>query len=372
MTFSITPGWRTVACGLTGLAVGYGIHWQHVRTETPAAPRAIIPLLEDRQSRAVPTPRFDAQAATEELTKMDAAGQAQKIRRLFDLDPRGTLTFLDQLPDRKLALALGSALLQQFPANAFPMLRDWAARPDETGQYPLLVALLPYWVRVAPEEAMAFAGTFTDSPEKRAFVRQLLSALQPEDRLALLARLPVEAQQALLPGQAASFRGSNPESAFAFITGLPPSKARTEALTNLLANWVGPENNYTSDPKGAVATVAQLTDPKLRDFGFRAVGAAWSKVNLAGACDWVAGLPAGATRDSALTGMITCLASENADAMYVFGAGIWDPLARWRALEIAGGEWVQKNPETAAGYIKGSRLYSEEKQYLQSFLEPGP
>lgn len=172
--------------------------------------------------------------------------------------------------------------------------------------------------------ALGLAKHIQDDSEREAALLALLTQWKqgelndPRRRAAAVARWGLEAGLGLelLAGE-----NRNPELATLWANELTEGDGRTALLTHAAAEMVG------TNPAAALALAEQLTEDERANFYGEVVGT-WTRVDATAAAQFVASLPAGDARRSAVAEFAAVLAGKDTDAALAWAQQLPDDRER--------------------------------------------
>lgn len=253
-----------------------------------------------------------------------------------------------------------------------------------------------------PQAALAWARSFPDSRAKENAVSRAFGALAESDPEAALAALraqgsdiPASARERLL----SKLVEKHPERAREFILsgGLKAgTQQEAEALARGLADRSpGDSALLASIPAGAARDaflgmaaqrlagsgdldaawgLIQKTQPGLeRQSAMQGYSAAKTDKSVAEATTWLATLPAGHDRDSAIRGFVNQAASKNPQAACEWAAAMTDPIYRQDMLEWAVSAWHNRDtPAGAEAWLTATTTISpaEKERLMREIKKP--
>ncbi len=249
------------------------------------------------------------------------------------------------------------------------------------------------WARLNPEAALAWANTL-DGRSKQDALASLFATYAESDPIQAAQKALALGDEALkdsrvLEGIARTWAKQDWDAANAWINGLPveqQSSARRSALEQLAA----------TDPSRATEEVLKLSSGEERDNSIAGVVRAmamenpaeaanlllksssdnvsrrsmndvvssWVYTDTEAAKNWVNSLPAGSSRDSALTTYAMQTPSRNYQETIEMASGISNERNREWAVSSAVRNWMNDDPAAAKSWLDSSNLSDRTKEMI--------
>ncbi len=295
---------------------------------------------ETRSSRHLSQSTGDSAAGSASRTKRAERGDRASSVSSSSVDHLATFTALMQsenpLDRNRALLAFIDSLSPDEFAEVVAQFRDSGLRDSRRGEYELL---LSGWAKVDPLAALDFA-TENGARGSANTILTTWASIDPEAAIRWAeANHEGDGANPYLAGIIRSLAASDPARAEQLLTGMPVSRERAEALDAMLPHILTQGSDATR------AWIASLTDDSLRNGAMLRAAERLAASDPAGTADWLlanpgeatqrrmddvysvwaqkdqqaalssfATLPAGEARSNALRGVITSVASQDANA----------------------------------------------------------
>lgn len=115
---------------------------------------------------------------------------------------------------------------------------------------------------------------------------------------------------------------------------------------------------------------ANLEDASVQAAAWKSIAADWVKEDSWQASEWIAQLPDGKGRDSAVLSLAERIQKTDPDLAWKWGLSMGDPELKTQALSAAAASWRDKNPEALAQAMNEGNLTETERQAISEKLHP--
>lgn len=291
------------------------------------------------------------------------------IRNLAETDPLRAARVVADLP-----------LGRSYQSGLTTLASSWAGS-DPVGAY--------RWLQEIPAGAerqrafSAFSRSFAEANPDRA-IRFLAEVSDPAERATLVRDV------------AAQIADDDPAAALRWSDAIQDDALRQEAQRSVILAWT--EQN----PVAVARFVLERTDLNLSSSEFRRIGSAYAARDPAGAgewifalpaevqprvvdmvvrewvgsdayaaSEWVANLPEGAVRESAVENMVRMVMRFEPDSAFAWATTLSDDSNRRRLTSQAAGVWGVSDPEAAMAAVRQADLPAEEKERLLGAIQAG-
>ena len=156
--------------------------------------------------------------------------------------------------------------------------------------------------------------------------------------------------------------GNDPETALDIIGHLAEGQRRERIIASMLPMIAHQQ------PELVARVLENFTDADAREQAINQVAATWAQFDLPAARKWVTSMPAGATRDHALTNIIGNAAQSDEDVLSLLGL-IQSPEIRQNAVLNAAVQLGANNPEALRALLRRYPLDPRYQQHLERMLE---
>jgi hypothetical protein len=156
--------------------------------------------------------------------------------------------------------------------------------------------------------------------------------------------------------------GNDPEAALDMVNRLAEGERRERLIASMLPMIA------QQQPEMLAGVIEDLTDANLRAEAIGQVAATWANYDMPAARKWVMSMPAGATRDHALTNLIGNGAQSEEDILSLI-ALVQSPEMRQNAVLSAAMRLGSSNPEALRTLLRRYPLDPRYQQHLERMLE---
>jgi hypothetical protein len=154
-----------------------------------------------------------------------------------------------------------------------------------------------------------------------------------------------------------------PAQATEFITTMPDSRDRNEAISALVQRTIG------EDPELALGWAENITEDSFRHRKFRDAFNTWVHHDPEKASTYLAGMPSSPERDYAIQGFASTLVKDDPAAAIAWVDAIGDLRMRDSALTWVGMAYLENDPAAATAWLPESGLSQE---MVERVLDPPP
>jgi hypothetical protein len=213
------------------------------------------------------------------------------------------------------------------------------------------------WGLVAQMDAQSQSRAYRDIAEK-------WGAKDFAEAERQIASLPADKQAEALSAALDGLSRKDPKQAVQKLSGLPAGEARDDATRTAVDHW------SRTSAKEAAAWVVGNADESAKRAALREVMPNYVAQDAKGALAFANSLPAGETRDSALSSYVfSDRTTPPAERMKV-AQTIGDQESRNRAMTMTAGMWMIEDPNAANEFIQRSDAFSEETKTRAAAGEP--
>lgn len=267
---------------------------------------------------------------------LDAAGEtaagSSEPARAESFDPAAAVVWIESLEhgsDRTAAIiGAGRAIVEALPRRGLELALEL---PDSPERNDLLQQAARAWLRRDPSAALEWVNAVEEASVRRIVIRQhvdnLLASNDPASAVAWLDRIwePI-ARDALVSRVGEAWGRIDGQVAWQWAASLPVGETREIAIQSILSSWaeqqpieaaaaavnqLPPQEQshgvlavllaWTQrDPAAAASWVSLFPESPLRETATQNVVGNWATFDVESARQWLAGLPAGASRDAGL------------------------------------------------------------------------
>ncbi len=317
------------------------------------------------------------------------------MQRYAELDPRGALHFVEQLPTWRRGFGSASAFgawaatdpeaaAAHFVQNrssagagwggpqavngaAVAIATEWArANPEAAMDWALelppetanqaLHAIYREWTAADPATAVKRAAELELAPEQRSAVFEQIagqwSQTDPQAAVLWAMNLPAEEASQALVRSVGGWAQRAPAEAAAYLDA-EPSAAFSETVAAVAGSWA------EEAPPEAAAWLATQTDESAKSPAVQRVIDSWARLDPEAASAWLTEQPAGPSRDEGIVGLSNAVLGSDPEAATLWASVIEDNMARALQVKRAAREWLRSEPEAAAEWLRGGAVPAE-------------
>lgn len=246
------------------------------------------------------------------------------------------------------------------PEEAFRMLASESVNSRGYGSYHTLFLK---WAKDDPDAAIAKLSQIKGTTNRQQALQGIAMALVTSDPKRALDMLdgmpPGQSRVNMLASISSAWMSHDSDAAMAWINGLPAAD-RYKALQNV--TW----QLAQEDPAKAAELLSALPANNQISHQFSQLASQWAQQDLEAAQKWVESLPAGQTRQQAMSGIIGTLAqTDPAKAASVFG----DAVVNYQNSHQVGmivGEWIKTDQTAALAWLDGLDLRGDAQRNVHS------
>jgi len=248
----------------------------------------------------------------------------------------------------------------QDPEEAFRVLAS--ASPDRQG-YGHYHNLFQKWAKDDPDAAIAKLSQIKGTTNRQQALQGIASALVTSDPKRALEMLdgmpPGQTRGNMLASITSAWMSHDSDAAMAWINGLPPAD-KSKAIQNI--TWqLGQE-----DPAKAAKLLSSFPVNNQTSHQFLQLASQWAQQDLDAARKWVESLPAGRTRERAMSGILNTLAqTDPVKAASVFGDAVVNNQNSGDVGMIVG-EWIKTDQTAALAWLESLDLRGDNQRNVHS------
>lgn len=308
----------------------------------------------------------DPEFALEAAKSMTGTGRQQAITTAIaqaaKKDPDRALAMLSSLKNERDAgqaqLGLARSWLQTDPDATVAWMKTLPAAEAAT----IAGAISQTIGFMAPQEGYRMLE-FLDGKKKvraaKTLVRQMASTGDLERARSLVSELRSEAGMAdIEAGFVAGLAKRDPDAALQAALQIQDEKTRNSALSSTISQLV------ETDPERSVMLLDRISDTDARQQAISNLAMRWSLSDPAAARQWAAGLPAGKSRDLAISGLLLRMTSVGAMELDLVRS-IGDSQVRSRALSQLALTMAKTDTQGALRLVDELDLPEREKSVLE-------
>jgi hypothetical protein len=207
-----------------------------------------------------------------------------------------------------------------------------------------------------PAKAWAMAAEMDGRTQERTY-RDLARRWGSDDYAAaerMIATLPTDQQAEARAAALEGLAQTDPKQALAKLNAIPAGEARNDATRTTL--------DYMSrtDAAGAATWLMTNADEEAKRGGIEAIMPNYVTQDPKGALAFAQSMPAGETRDAALSSYVFSNRSAPAPERLAVAETIADERSRNRAVFMTAAGWMRDDPTAANTYIQSSPAFSDE------------
>ena len=350
-------------------------------TRQPPARLELVATLESIQTEPDPArreeklERFAANISITDLADVlahlqqnEKAGTNQDLelrlmRRWAESDPRRGADWALQLPPGSLRQAALREVAMAWAGRNLSEATAWVGELAEEDRQPALMFIAYETARTDPIEAMKLAMTMAPGEDRTELIfhtARQLAASDPKAAVAWARSLEDDSfREHILTGIATAWSESDAVAAAALaVNGLPPGRARDDAVVGIVQRWV------QSEPQRAAAWVTDFPAGSLRDAAVENLVKLWTDQDAAQVAQWLNGLESGPGRDFAIETYVSKITPAFPESAAHWAESIEDEASRQRQMEAVGEDWLQLDQVAARTWIAQAALPEIEKARL--------
>lgn len=253
------------------------------------------------------------------------------------------------------------------PEEAFRVLASESMGSSGYGYYQTLFAK---WAKEDPDAAIAKLSQIKGTTDRQQALHGIAMALvtsDPKRALAMLEEMPPgQVRGNMLGSISSAWMTHDSDAAMVWINGLPAAD-RSKALQNI--TWQLGQD----DPAKAAELLSSLPVNNQNSHQYSQLAGQWAQQDLEAARKWVETLPAGRTREQAMSGIISTLAqSDPAKAAAILGDAVVTNQNSNQVGMIVGA-WIKTDQTAALAWLdsldlRGDAQQSVHSQFLQNWV----
>jgi hypothetical protein len=203
------------------------------------------------------------------------------------------------------------------------------------------------WMKADPAGAAAYAAILVQNPDLSSVVGSVANLWSQSDGVDALnwsESLPAgAAHDAAVSASVNNWASVDPAAAWNYGQSLPPSASTDQLLASVATTW---SMKYPDEAMAAL--VASPSNSAAYYTAVQTTAKNWAGRSEQDAEQWVATLPAGATRDSAPSGVAASIVPANPQTAYQMALSISDDNERTTTVNKVMAEWKKRDPAAAA------------------------
>jgi hypothetical protein len=329
------------------------------------------------------------------------------INRWAAVDPDGAWDAAMQFGDSNLKRQMISSVIGVIARTDLDKARDLLSGiKDPQIKQNALYAFLNQASSQDPEEA--FRVLASESPDRHGYghYHNLFQKWAKEDPDAAIAKLSqikgTSNRQQALQGIASALVASDPKRALEMFDGMPPGQTRGNMLASITSAWMNHDSEAAmawintlpaadrskalqnvswqlgqENPAKAAELLASLPANNQTSHQYSQLAGQWAQQDLDAARKWVESLPAGRTREQAMSGILNTLAqTDPVKAASVFGDSVVNNQNSGHVGMIVG-EWIKTDQTAALAWLdsldlRGDNHRNVHSQFLSNWVGEDP
>jgi hypothetical protein len=329
------------------------------------------------------------------------------INRWAVVDPDGAWEAAMQFGDKNLKRQMISSVIGAISRSDLDKARQLLSgiKDKQTKGY-ALYAFLNQAASEDPEEAFRVLASESANSQGYSHYHNLFQKWAKDDPDAAIAKLNLikgtSNRQQALQGIAMALVTSDPKRALDMLEGMPPGQTRGSMLATITSTWMSHDSDAAiawintlpaedkskavqngcyqlmqEDPAKAAKFLASLPTNNQTRGQYSELASQWAQQDLEAARKWVESMPAGRTKEQAMSGIIGTLAqTDPVKAATVFGDSVVNN-QNYSQVGMIVGEWIKSDQTAAIAWLdsldlRGDTQRNVHSQFLSSWVSEDP
>ncbi len=318
------------------------------------------------------------------------------INRWAVIDPDGAWDAATQFGDKNLKRQMIASVIGAISRTDLGTARHMLSgiKDPQTKQSALYV-FLNQAASEDPEEAFRVLAFESANSQGYAHYHNLFQRWAKDDPEAAIAKLSLikgtSNRQQALQGIATALVASDPKRALDMLYGMPPGQSRTSMLASITSAWMSRDSDSAiawidnlpaadkskavqngiwqlaqENPAKAAALLSSFPANNQTSHQFSQLASQWAQQDLEAAQKWVESLPAGRTREQAMSGIIGTMAQTDPVKAAAILGGVVVTNQNSHQVGMVVGEWIKTDQTAALAWLDSLDLRGSARMNVQS------